>query len=249
MAKRYLRFLQSQAPFIRPAKFGFYNWCTSYLGWNVETELKMLARVAPAGVALDIGGNWGQSIFGLKRYAKPELIVSFEPNPILSTRLQRKFAGHADVRVEACALGEITGTFDLFVPRYQGYVYDGLASLDEKTAREWLNPSRMAWFDPGKLKVDRHTVEVRPLDAFDLKPAVAKIDVQGLELAVVKGGLNTFQRYRPITIVERPEPDLVKLFSELGMLPYRWDGTRLLPGDTEGLNTVFLHPDKKALFD
>lgn len=243
---KYLRAAQSRFPAIRPAKFAAYNWATRTLGWRIEPEFRLLARFAPLRTAVDVGGNWGQSVYALKKTARPERIRTFEPNPVLSRRLQRAFADDAGVAVESCALGETPGAFELFVPRYGRYVYDGLASLDEASARTWLNPQRFAGFRADRLHVDRYRVEVRTLDSFDLSPDVVKIDVQGLELSVVRGGWNSFRRALPITIVEAPDAELVALLGEIGLRAYGYADGRLVPGDTGGTNTIFLHDDRLA---
>ncbi|MFN0218248.1 MAG: FkbM family methyltransferase [Hyphomicrobium sp.] len=49
-----------------------------------------------------------------------------------------------------------------------------------------------------------HKVAVIALDSLNLRPDVIKINVQGFELQVVKGGAETFTRWQPITIIEAP---------------------------------------------
>lgn len=246
MISRHLRALQSRFPFIRPAKFEAYNLATRVFGWRVEPEFKLLARFAPVELALDVGGNWGQSIHALQRTARPRRVISFEPNPVLARRLEKRFRNNADVAIQRSALGEVPGTFDLFVPRYGSYVYDGLASLDEASARTWLNADRLAGFRASRLAVERYHVEVRTLDSWSLAPDVVKIDVQGLEMAVVKGGWNTFKQSLPITIVEAPTDDLVELLAGIGMRAYRVAGAHLISGDTGGINTLFLHDSRSG---
>jgi FkbM family methyltransferase len=244
---RVLRTLQSYAPALRPLKFGVYNALTQYLGWHMEAEFKLLSRLPKTELAVDIGGNWGSSILALKSQARPARIVSFEPNPAMSVRLSRVFAKDATVQIEACALSEAPGELTLYVPRYGDFVYDGLASLDKAEARDWLNPDRMAWFDPAKLALDEYRVPVRTLDSYGFAPDVVKIDVQGLETEVVRGGLETFRRSHPVTIVEVPTPELVALFKTLDMDAYRWRDGRLIPDEiSDYYNTVFLHRDRFA---
>lgn len=146
-------------------------------------------------------------------------------------------------------MGDVPGTLQLYVPRYRNFVYDGLAPLDERSAREWLSPKRMWQFDPKKLSIDRYDVNVRTLDSFGLTPDVVKIDVQGFELAVVKGGAETFRRSHPATIVECPSPELVDLFAEWDMQAYRCVDGQLIAGDTRGSNTLFLHPSRRSQLD
>lgn len=244
--KRELRAAQSWFPFARSAKFAAYNVLTRRFGWHVEPEFRLLARLRRVGTAVDVGANWGQSLFALRRYAAPSDVVCFEPNPALADRLRRATAGDDRVRVEAVALGREPGRFDLHIPRYRRFVYDGLASLDAAEAGQWLDERRVARFDPAKLHVERVEVEVRTLDGYGLQPDVVKIDVQGLEHAVVSGGLETFRRCRPLTIVESPSAELVALLDGLGLAAYRWTGSALVRGDTSGLNTLFLTDERRA---
>ncbi len=237
---RFLRDAQSFVPIVRPAKFACYNFLSYRFGLHVEPEFRLLSRLGGAGEAIDIGGNWGQSIHALKRYARPRRIVSFEPNPALAGHLRAVAGRLADVRIETVALGAEPGRFQLFVPRYRNYVYDGLASLDENSAVEWLNPQRLWRFDPARLGVERHDVEVRTLDSFGFRPDIVKIDVQGTEEAVARGGAETFGRHQPITIVEAPDAAVVAVFAQYGMFPYGLRGGELVRDDTSGINTMFL---------
>ena len=239
-----MRSLQCYAPFIRPLKFKAYNFATKSFGLHVEPEFKDLSRLPQVGLALDIGGNWGQSVHALKQTAAPGRIISFEPNPILAEKLRGEFKRNDNVEIQSCALGDSEGEFDLFIPRYRNFVFDGLASLDEDAATHWLNKDRMAAFDASKLRVDKHIVEVKTLDSFNLSPDVVKIDVQGFELKVVQGGEKTFRRSRPVTIVESPTDELIGLFADMQMAPYGFKANRLIPGDTTGTNTIFIHRDR-----
>jgi FkbM family methyltransferase len=225
-------------------KFEAYNFATRTFGWRVESEFNYLSRLAPVDLALDIGGNWGQSILAFDRTAAPRRTISFEPNPILAERLLRGYAGKDRIEIQSCALGDIAGEFELYVPRYRNFIFDGLASLDEGAAAHWLNKERMAGFDSAKLKVEKHVVKVRTLDSFNTSPDVVKIDVQGFELQVVKGGEMTFRRSRPITIVEAPTEELVHMFADMGMEAYGYAGGRLAAGETSGTNTIFIHSDR-----
>lgn len=236
---RFLRSAQTHFPGIRAAKFGAYNFGTQHFGWRVPPEFALLKRFGPVRLALDIGGNWGQSIHALKQCAAPGRIVSFEPNQELATRLQTRFANDETVEVRAHALGDNCGEFALFVPRYRNYVYDGLASLKRQEALEWLNADRMMGFDESKLTVDRQDVPVRCLDEFDYAPCVVKIDVQGAEELVVRGGCEMFQTHRPFTIVEAPSESLVQLMQEFGLSPYGCENGELTPDYADKSDVVF----------
>lgn len=244
--KRQLRNLQTFFPFIRSAKFGTYNAATRYLGARIEPEFRMLAAYPAGGVALDIGGNWGQSILAFQRMARPSKIISFEPNQVLAQRLVRVFGKDPKVVIHSCALSDEQGEFDLYVPQYRNYVYDGLASLDEEEARGWLNPQRMTAFDPDKLHVSKQNVPVKLLDSFGLNPDFVKIDVQGAELSVVKGGIETFRKNQPVAIIEGPCQELVALLDSIGLKAYRLHEGKLDDAWMHASNSVFLSDKRRA---
>jgi FkbM family methyltransferase len=249
MISKALRTLQCLLPAIRPFKFATYNFGTKVFGWPMEEDFRLLAKMAPVGLALDIGANWGQSIHALQRTARPQKIVAFEPNPVLAARLERKYSGDEKVSIQSAALADREGTFKLYVPSYRGYLFDGLASLDYDSAANWLNEDRIFAFKPEALSIVEHDVPVKILDDFRLKPDVVKIDVQGMELAVIQGGRETFSTSKPLVIVETPSQDVVAALAESGLLPYRFHAGKLIAGDTTGLNTMFIHPDRKARLD
>jgi len=247
--KRHLRSAQTFFPAIRTAKFSAYNWATRSLGWRVEPEFKLLDAFAPCELAIDIGANWGQSIYALKRHARANKIISFEPNPQLSARLQQSFSSDHSVEIERLALGENPGEFDLYLPSYRGYEYDGLASLDYDSAAEWLNSERMAGFDPDLLDIRKHRIEVRTLDSYALTPDIIKIDVQGLEEAVIKGAETTIARCQPAMIVEDPTRGLIELLEKAGLTHFGLIDGRLIHGDLSQPNSLFLSEAKRKLIE
>jgi FkbM family methyltransferase len=238
--KRQLRSVQTHFPFIRPLKFHAYNAMTRHLGLRISSDFQALRHLGPIDLALDIGGNWGQSIYALKRCCNPAQIVSFEPNAELAARLQREFSADAGVTIETCGLADTDGSFELFVPRYRNFVYDGLASNDREEALTWLNPVRMARFDAAKLRIDSQQVQLRRLDDLHLAPQVVKIDVQGVEDAVVRGGRAMFTTHRPASIVEAPSPDLCAFFALIGMQAWFFNGRDLVAHDGKWKNVLFL---------
>jgi FkbM family methyltransferase len=247
--KRELREVQTFAPGLRWLKFSSYNFASRNLGLFVEPEFKLLAALAPINLALDIGGNWGQSVYALRRYARPRHLVTVEPNPVLGQRLSRMFSSDAGVTVKQVGLSDSTGEMMLHVPRYRNFVYDGLASLDLNAAREWLNSARMARFDPSKLHIDSYSVPISTVDQLGLTPDVIKIDVQGFEENVLAGGFQTVCAAKPVMIVEAPTGRFIEIALRAGLSPYRLTGAQLVPGDLGGNNTLFLSNEKRAVIE
>jgi len=240
--KRQWREMQTRFPQARAAKYDLFNFCTRRFGWPADPELRLLARLAPFSLAIDVGANWGQSVYALRRHARPARIIALEPNPELAGRLSHRFAADSTVEVRQLALGHTPGTAVLHVPRYRDYAMDGLASLDRAAAAGWLNAYRMARFDPALVSIDTCPSPVQRLDDMDLAPDLIVIDVQGTETAVAMGGAQTLCRTQPVIVVERPDDMFIHIAAKAGLTPYRWTGKRLARGDLTGKNTVFLAP-------
>ena len=136
----------------------------------------------------------------------------------------------------------------LHVPVYRGYEYDGLASLDRASAAGWLGPETVYGFDPRRLEIREMKVQIRKLDDFALKPAFVKIDVQGAELGVLRGGRETLETARPIVMAEAvdQESPVMRFMAELGYERFVKVGDRLARQAEYGEN-VFLVPSEARL--
>jgi len=237
---RFLRAAQSYVPFARRAKFELYIRLTRYFGLKMEKDFRLLSRLDHVNLAIDIGGNWGQSIEALRWTCRPKKILCIEPNPHLSRMLRSRYQSDPSITILENALSDAPGDFQLFVPSYRGFVYDGLASLDEASASEWLNEERVAGFNRKRLTIEQYRVQVITLDSLNLDPDILKVDVQGYEMQVVKGGAETIKRRQPIIIMESPNSAIITLLAEQGLLAFGYRGGRLVEGETSQLNTVFL---------
>lgn len=154
------------------------------------------------GDFLDIGANRGQTIASMRLYYSRLPIVAFEPNPILATKLSKRYLYDENVTIRPFGLGSKPGRFDLYIPYYRGFMFDGLASFDYESAKGWLNSDTIYRFDSRKLSIEKVTCEVRIWDELETTPTLVKIDVQGFEAQVLRGGLSTIRRHRPIFLIE-----------------------------------------------
>lgn len=187
--------------------------------WRAFEQLRL-----PPGPILDIGANRGQSIVSFRTVMPGCSIDAFEPNPVVSERLSRRHKHDPGIHIHAIALSDVGGRFDLHVPRYRNWMFDGLASLDRAEAFGWLNPERMAGFNPDLLTLVTFEVDVLPLDDLDLHPSVMKLDTQGTELQVLRGGLKTIASAGPVILVENPPVAITDLLAPLGYRPFTYDG-------------------------
>lgn len=188
--------------------------------WRGEPELGMLRWLCDRNrTSLDIGANRGQYAYFLRRYSGG--VICFEPHPRLAGYL-RESLGKA-VSVRECALSDSTGRAALHVPVYDGELEnDGLSSLHPRFEGQ---PHKS--FD----------VEVRRLDDLGLEDVgFIKIDVEGEEANVLRGGLQLLERDRPLALVESEQRhaaaaprSVFHLLAAVGYRGFFWSDKRWHP--------------------
>ncbi|HLB06856.1 MAG TPA: FkbM family methyltransferase [Alphaproteobacteria bacterium] len=153
-----------------------------------EPELRLVPFLARSDrISIDAGANKGVYTRWLARFSKH--VHAFEPNPKLFRILTRALPGN--VSCHAAALAERSGTATLRIP----YGPKGFSNQ-----RASLNPNA------AKGKVVEIEVETRALDDYGFDDVgFIKIDVEGFELAVLKGARETLRRCRPALLVEIEE--------------------------------------------
>ncbi|OBK16385.1 FkbM family methyltransferase [Mycobacterium asiaticum] len=167
----------------------------------------------PGRVSLDIGADVGE--FAIAMLSASRSVIAFEPRPAQARELVTMFAAvGAPVRVEAVALSDAPG----------------------------VTAMRVVATDPGRSTIDRDNVldtavggavqaievPVKRLDDYRLtNVGLVKIDVEGHELAVLRGALDTLRRNRPTIVVEAEErhhanavADITELLTGLGFRGY-----------------------------
>lgn len=140
-----------------------------------------IARFVPAAgpiLLVDVGGNTGDWAAMFREYFPDTTITAFEPDPRARDAYERRFAGDPRCRVLGCAVSDRSGHAEF--------------ALAENTLYSTLEGYEAASSE-GHATSGRSTVEVATLDsqAIDTSGFVfrlLKIDVQGHELAVLRGG-------------------------------------------------------------
>jgi FkbM family methyltransferase len=141
-------------------------------------------------LAVDAGANSGCFTHDLARYSAG--CEAFEPNPTLVSFLKESCKGEA-VRIHDCALSDREQQTDLLLPSVDGNDYLALATIEPDN-------------NFSGLEVRKITVSCYPLDSFNLPPVgFIKIDVEGHELAVLKGAEATIARDEPNFLIEAEE--------------------------------------------
>lgn len=161
-----------------------------WLAWrHGEPELRLVPRLSdPARLALDVGANFGPYSATMRRHAR--LCHAFEPNPDYAW-IYRRVLG--DVVLHPVALSDRTGTASFHLPVAGGRVQGGWGTLERLP-------------DFAGERVESFEVELQRLDDLGLDPVgMIKIDVEGHEMAVLRGGRETLRRDRPAILVECEE--------------------------------------------
>jgi FkbM family methyltransferase len=242
--KKWIRGLQSQFPTLKRYKDDFYHLTRKYLKIPHERDFAALRSVRDMkdDLYLDVGANHGQSIASIRLFKPNTPIIAFEPVPHLAEKVARLFDRDKNVHVRPYGLGSEIGEFALFTPSYNGFIYDGLASFDQRSAANWLGPHTIPLFSPVKLRIIESKCEMQRLDDQGVSPTFIKIDVQGLEHEVLLGGMNTLRSSEPILMIENFGEDvrISNLLKGLGYEEWRLNDGRFLRGKSNGLNRFFL---------
>lgn len=239
--KRIFRNIQTLFPFLQDVRFNLESHLRVFFKNVHDEDWKAFGLLNVGnGVVVDVGANRGQSLDSFQIIMRGRPIVSFEPNVRLASRLARLHASDEKIRVEPVALSNKNGHERLHMPKYRNWVFDGLASLDEAEAMTWLNAERLWRFDPKLLSHVELDIDVRTLDAYNLSPAIIKLDTQGTEEDVLRGGANTIGAHRPIILLESSTQGIVDFLAGYGYAPYTFHSGKLHRNQTNGKNVFFL---------
>lgn len=222
------------------------------LGRPTEADFKALAsfRSPPGTVAVDAGANRGETIASVRLFLPDIPIVAFEPNPLLVEHIKARHPNDPVLTLHPVGLSDAAGRFQLHVPYYKGVPFDGLASFRREEAANWLSTERLAGFDPRHQEIRTFDCEVSTLDTFAVVPAFVKIDVQGLEAAVIAGGAHTISRHKPVILMENNDPAQdSRQLAAMGYRHYAFDGGRMHADRWGSLNTFYIHPQTAGHFD
>jgi FkbM family methyltransferase len=184
-----------------------YKW--RKLTGQLEQEIFwMQSLIEPGGRAIDVGANEGIYSYVLSQIC--HVVEAFEPQSgprsILAAYSQ---VSQAKVNIHPVCLSEANGSAMLHIPIDNGRNLVYRASLRQ----------------PGG-DYETLTVGVRKLDDYKFeRVSLIKIDVEGHEIEVIRGGLETIQRNQPILLVEVEQrwlggKPIESVFAELETLGY-----------------------------
>lgn len=153
----------------------------------------MAAVLRPDSSCIDVGASQGAFLEHMVRIAPRGRHLAFEPLEDHAARLAERFPA---VDVRNLALGDRNGQAQ-FMRRPE----PALSSLETVPPGE--DPE--TWRGPIHDQAQRETVAVRRLDdelPAGFTPALIKIDVEGVEPAVLAGAKRTLAEHRPVVALE-----------------------------------------------
>jgi FkbM family methyltransferase len=160
--------------------------------------LEPLRDVFRAGMALDIGANIGNHSLYFSRIFNT--VQSFEPDPSTFYLLQFNVSFRKKITAYNIGLGEKKGTFRLSeVPNNMGASVIVTDPVEAEAGADCVD-----------VQIDR----LDDLDYRDEGPCFIKMDVEGFEPKVLKGGLRTITKHWPLIVLEQHESDFAEGSSE-----------------------------------
>jgi FkbM family methyltransferase len=228
----------------RLASFDTLNFGT----YEIE-ELNMQLNLIDEGYnVFDIGGNFGWYALHIAKLKQKSKVYTFEPIPSTYNHLVKNVELNRLTNIIANNFGfsDAEGSFDFY--------YNPTLSVNASLA----NVS-------GNTNISKAKCIVKKLDEFTTatkkKVDFIKCDVEGAELLVFKGGVETIKRDKPVIFTEMLKKwtakfnyhpnDIINLLSEIGYQCFVLDKNKLNPfvlvdENTMETNYFFLHGEKHA---
>lgn len=203
---------------------GVFNYTSEYLSGERDVTRAILRRIdTPDQCLVDVGANVGRFSHDVLTHSSSLNVVSFEPHPETARRLAERLSPHAGrVTIINKAVGSTAGEITL---------YDRAG--DDGTSHASAVPGVFEHIH--RQPAVAHVVPVTTLDdmTFPGRVAFLKIDVEGLEMDVVRGAAGLLARDRTdFVLMEFNEMNVISgnfLHGFITALP-DYDVYRILPG-------------------
>jgi len=170
-----------------PGAVGAYYSAYKTYRWG-DPYVRLIASLAdPTRLAIDVGAHLGDYTFFMRRHSAG--CIAFECNPELAKHLRRRFGQSVDIRPDA--VSDTEGMAELRIPQSDAGTGLGRATIEAR--------NQLSGFSDFNL-VTVHTVRLD--DVIDRPVGLIKVDVEGHEMAVLRGATRILKLDRPNLILE-----------------------------------------------
>ncbi|WP_118953539.1 FkbM family methyltransferase [Taibaiella helva] len=173
-------------------------------GKSHDSEIRLarfiIRNLQPGQHFLDIGAHYGYFTLIASCLTGPTgKVVALEPAGKTHTILSRNCTGRSNVTVIRKAIADEAGeiVFYEFPNLFSEY---NAIDIEQFREEKWFSG-----FRPEQTVVPATTID--ELCSGDFNPALIKIDVEGAELKVMKGGLHFFEQHSPLIAMEYLAPE------------------------------------------
>tara|TARA_B100002019_G_C21236251_1_gene582923 strand:+ start:730 stop:1566 length:837 start_codon:yes stop_codon:yes gene_type:complete len=187
----------------------FANYMSLAEPYEYTMLVDMASHLNDGDHVLDIGGHIGNHSLYLAAHTKANITI-FEPNPLLYPHIEASIAkNNFNNRINLIkkGVGEKAG-FAQFEKRIEENI--GMQSLAVSESQE-------------------DGIEIISIDEMmDTLPEISlmKIDVEGMEMSVLKGSIELIKKYKPLIYIEcRRETDYVPVHNWMSEVGYVWCDT------------------------
>ena len=185
-----------------------------------KDEIEFLKNnLQPGDVFVDIGSNVGLfSLLASKIVGSKGLVYSFEPTPQTFMRFQKNIAlnGFTNIKAKNMGLSDKKGKLDLQVSENGFDAWNTFAKKENERFQH-------------KTSVEVSTIDNEFTEIDKSRISFVKIDVEGWEKFVLKGGTSFFQNYSPVVMVEFTETNtfdagyfVQEIYDIMVEFGYRW---------------------------
>ncbi|MFA9269442.1 MAG: FkbM family methyltransferase [Baekduiaceae bacterium] len=186
VARRFARRVLNSSPVLELQEDAFHRRARRD---DMHMRVLVSATLGPEDSAIDIGAHAGTFLDIVLAAAPAGRHLAFEPLPDQARRLR---ADYPEVDVHEVALSDGAGAAEFLHVR-ENPGYSGLR-----------RGSYPAPYTPQPITVRRARLDDLVRD--DHVPRLVKIDVEGAELEVLRGGARTLARHRPVIVFEHYAP-------------------------------------------
>ncbi len=198
--KRFLRYKNSYLKYVlgKLRIFQKYQFLSEFGVINmglreIKTAIYFLQNIKPGDVFYDIGANQGFfSILINEAFREEVEIHAFEPIPATFKILKRNFKQNSkNIFLNNVALLDKSGYVNFKVPK-NSFLSGSATFVDDFALKHLKN-----FYDISvkAITLDKYISNSRP-------PDFIKMDVEGSEKLVIKGGIQTFTKFSPVVVME-----------------------------------------------